>query len=349
MAISPAAIVPGTLPDFKIYIRSSPIKYVLWALKGETIRSEQLNKLSEGKHAEIFVDIEEAFKYEDYLEANLGNILGNHLSSDDQKTSILTKVSTNVVKAAFETSIGSSTIGADTLRRTSKMVENAMQFIMEAKSIPALAKMIGHDYDSYKHATKVLWFTVAFLQENPDILERVPQGDESFDERHRLDILRPCGVCALLHDIGKAFVPLEILHKDGPLTELEWEIIKRHPLSGVAMLLDSDIPTFVKKAILQHHENFQGDGYPMRLKEQNITILARVLRIIDTFDAMTSRRPYKNPVPPMRALQIMIGTPPREQKDPDSVEDDRDQGMRGCFDEELLQKFITFLGNVKLN
>lgn len=349
MAIPPAAIVPGTLPEFRIYVRSPAGKYVLWALDGNRARLEQLNKLSEGGHAEIFVDLEETFKYEQYIETNLGDILGNQLSSDDQKATIFTKVSTNVVKAAFETSFGSRTISSDTLHRTQKMVENATKFIMEAKSLPALAKMIGHDYETYEHATKVLWFTVGFLRENPDILERIHQEDERFDGQQRADILQPCGVGALLHDIGKAFIPQEILHKDGPLTEIEWEIMKRHPLNGVAMLLETDIPTFVKKAILHHHEDFHGGGYPMSLEGQNITVLARILRIVDAFDAMTSRRPYKAPVPPMKVLQIMIGTPSGEQADPDPAENDRDQDMRGCFDEELLRKFIVFLGNVKLD
>lgn len=349
MAIPPAAIVPGTLPEFRIYVRSPTGKYVLWALDGNKARTEQINKLSEGGHAEIFVDLEETFKYEQYIETNLGDILGNRLSSDEQKATIFTKVSTNVVKAAFETSFGSSALEADTLQRTKKMVENATQFIMEAKSLPALAKMIGHDYETYEHATKVLWFTMAFIRENPDILERMHQEHERFDGRQSADILQPCGVGALLHDIGKAFVPQEILHKDGPLTEIEWEIMKRHPLNGVAMLLDTDIPTFVKKGVLHHHEDFHGGGYPMSLKGHNITVLARILRITDAFDAMTSRRPYKDPVPPMKALQIMIGTPPREQADPDSTGNNRDQGMRGCFDEELLKKFIVFLGKVKLD
>jgi hypothetical protein len=87
----------------------------------------------------------------------------------------------------------------------------------------------------------------------------------------------------------------------------------------------------------------------MSLEGPNITILARLLRIIDVFDAMTSRRPYKDPMPPMKAAQIMIGTPEDKEQDEDPEQDDRDLGMRLCFDKDLLQKFIVFLGNVKLN
>jgi len=125
------------------------------------------------------------------------------------------------------------------------------------------------------------------------------------------------------------------------------EIMKRHPLNGLAMLLETDLPLFVKKAVLHHHEDFHGGGYPMSLEGPNITVLARLLRIIDVFDAMTSRRPYKDPMRPRQAAQIMIGE--REDRDAEEGEDERDLGMRQCFDRELLKKFIVFLGNVRLD
>ena len=146
--------------------------------------------------------------------------------------------------------------------------------------------------------------------------------------------------------------PHEILNKNGPLTKIEQEIMKRHPLNGLAMLLVTGIPEFVKKAVLQHHEDFDGSGYPMNLKGLHISILARVLRITDTFDAMTSRRPYKDPHPPKKAIEIMIGMPPKKKKrinDDESEEEDRDLGMIHCFDEDLLRNFILFLGKTTLS
>ena len=347
MAIPPGAIIPGTLPDFSIYVLTAQGRYVLWALEGNHVSQEQLARLSENETKEVFVNLDEHFKYEQYLEANLGNILENQSTPDEQKAEIFTRVSTNVVKGAFETSYGMGTMGAADLRRTQLLIENSLQFIRDAGSINALAKMIGHDYQTYEHATKVFWFTVAFLQENPGVMEQVATGYQAFDETRRMEILRQCGVGALLHDIGKAFVSLEILTKSGPLDEVEWEIMKRRPLNGLAMLIDTDVPMFVKKAVLHHHEDFQGGGYPMGLEGTNINTLARVLRIIDVFDAMTSRRPYKDPTPPMKAVRIMIGAPEEEKRD-DQAQDDRDLGMRQCFDRDLLQKFIVFLGRVRL-
>jgi hypothetical protein len=87
----------------------------------------------------------------------------------------------------------------------------------------------------------------------------------------------------------------------------------------------------------------------MGLEGMNIAILARVLRIIDAFDAMTSRRPYKEPVPALRAAQIMVGTPEEKTNKGPSGQDERDRGMRRCFDEELLRKFIIFLGDMKFS
>lgn len=344
VAIPPAAVIPGALPDFRIYVLTAQGKYVLWALEGNKVTSEQLAKLSEGGFKEIFIDLEEQFKYEQYLENNLGKILDNELSSNDEKAQLFSKVSANVVKSAFETSLELGTMEADSINRTQKLVENALAFITESKSLPALTKMIGHDYKTYEHSTKVLWFTVAFLKDNPDIVKLIDSDYPPPDENRKMAILRQCGVGALLHDIGKSFILPEILNKNGPLSDIEWEIVKRHPLFGQAMLIDTDLPTFVKKAVLQHHEDFNGEGYPMRLKGSGISVLARVLRIIDVFDAMTSHRPYKERLPAKKVIQIMT----RTNDGADSEQADRDRGMKKCFDEELLRNFVIFLGKVNM-
>jgi hypothetical protein len=349
MAIPPGAIIPGSLPKFKIYVLLPNGQYVLWTIDGNAVSPDQLERLSGAGHEQVFVDLDEEIKYEEYLENHLGRILESQGPSDEQKAAIFSKVSTNVVKSAFEMSLGMGAMGMDALRRTQVMVERALIFIAESKSLEALAKMVGHDYQTYEHATKVLWFTMAFLKENPGILEGIQVGDWDHDQGRRVEMLKACGVGALLHDIGKAFVPQEILGKPGPLTQVEWEIMKRHPLNGLAMLIDTDVPSFVMKAILQHHEDFHGAGYPMGLEGQNITTLARVLRIVDVFDAMTSRRPYKEAVPPVKAAAIMVGKPAEGDGQIGDLEpDDRDRGMSRCFDPKILRKFIVFLGGTRL-
>lgn len=99
---------------------------------------------------------------------------------------------------------------------------------------------------------------------------------------------------ALLHDIGKIEIEREILNKNGKLTSEEWESIRMHPLWGADII--RPIPSFggAVNIILYHHENYDGSGYPHGVKGQEIPLGARILRLADSFDAMTTNRPYKN-------------------------------------------------------
>lgn len=97
---------------------------------------------------------------------------------------------------------------------------------------------------------------------------------------------------AYMHDIGKINIPKEVLNKKMPLEKEEWERLREHPLEGVEIIrpvtsLSSAIPI-----ITHHHEHYNGEGYPAGLKGEEIPYLARVLTVVDSFDAMTSNRPY---------------------------------------------------------
>lgn len=100
---------------------------------------------------------------------------------------------------------------------------------------------------------------------------------------------------ALLHDIGKLGIPDSILTKPGRLTDEEFEMIKRHPLIGAEILADMEPKSLMKKAVLvarHHHERLNGSGYPDGLTEEEIPIDVRVVAVADSFDAMTTERPY---------------------------------------------------------
>lgn len=97
----------------------------------------------------------------------------------------------------------------------------------------------------------------------------------------------------LVHDIGKAIIPKEILNKNGKLTDEEYTIVKKHPTYAYQALVQNNELSEISKIVLQHHERWDGYGYPNGLKEQEITIEARIIAIADSFDAMTSNRPYR--------------------------------------------------------
>jgi putative nucleotidyltransferase with HDIG domain len=111
---------------------------------------------------------------------------------------------------------------------------------------------------------------------------------------------------ALVHDIGKINVPRPILTKPGRLTEEEFALVKRHPGDGAAMVAalgDSELTGIVRS----HHERIDGTGYPDALAGADIPIGARIIAVADTFDAITSTRPYRNPRTHKQALDVLRG------------------------------------------
>jgi len=112
---------------------------------------------------------------------------------------------------------------------------------------------------------------------------------------------------AILHDIGKIGLAESILGKDSTLNEAEWVIIRRHPIVGEALVNGVPRLVGVAKIIRHHHERFDGEGYPNRLAGKEIPLLARVLSIAEAFDAMTSERPFRHPLPLERALIELEG------------------------------------------
>ena len=102
---------------------------------------------------------------------------------------------------------------------------------------------------------------------------------------------------AYLHDIGKVKIPDNILNKPGSLTDAEWEEMRRHPIYGEQMLADKEFLADAAKLVLAHHERHDGSGYPNRLKGEEIPIEARIIAVVDAYDAMTSDRPYRLALP----------------------------------------------------
>src|SRR5262249_7710768 len=117
--------------------------------------------------------------------------------------------------------------------------------------------------------------------------------------------IRAIEAAALLHDMGKLAVPEYILNKPGPLTAAEFEKMKLHASIGADILSAIDFPYPVVPIVRHHHENWDGTGYPSGLKATEIPIGARILAVVDCFDALTSDRPYRPRLPDQDALHIL--------------------------------------------
>lgn len=122
-----------------------------------------------------------------------------------------------------------------------------------------------------------------------------------------------------LHDVGKVAIPAEILLKPSTLTSFEWEIMRSHPEIGSRMIAPAGLGREAHEIVLHHHERWDGGGYPVGLAGRDIPLSARLFAVADSYDAMTSDRPYRAALAPDAALAELRHESGR-QFDPEAVE-----------------------------
>lgn len=138
---------------------------------------------------------------------------------------------------------------------------------------------------------------------------------------------RLAGMAGLMHDLGKALMPMEVLNKPGKLTDAEFAIIKSHPVEGHRLLLTGqNVHPLVLDVCLHHHEKTDGSGYPKGLKDDQISLFAKMGAVCDVYDAITSNRPYKSGWDPAESLRKMA------------------EWANGHFDGKVFQAFVKSLG-----
>ena len=115
------------------------------------------------------------------------------------------------------------------------------------------------------------------------------------------------GIAGLLHDIGKSKIPNEILNKPGKLTDEEFEVMKQHTVQGYNILKDkATLSDNIKLGVLQHHEKINGRGYPLGLESSQITTFAKIMSVVDIYDALVTERPYKPGFSPRDAVEMIM-------------------------------------------
>lgn len=174
----------------------------------------------------------------------------------------------------------------------------------------SLARLKTQDEYSYMHSVAVCALMVALGRE-------IGMNE---------DECRSAGLAGLLHDLGKAVMPLEVLNKPGKLTDEEFTVMRSHPERGHALLLEGrGAHAEVLDVCLHHHERIDGTGYPHKLSGDAISRIAKMGAICDVYDAITSNRPYKQGWDPAESIARMAS-------------------WKGHFDPALFRSFVKSLG-----
>ncbi len=186
----------------------------------------------------------------------------------------------------------------------------ASSILRNPGALISLARLKTRDDYTYMHSVAVCALMVSLGRQ-------IGLGEEQ---------CRAAGQAGLMHDIGKALMPLEVLNKPGKLTEGEFRIIRSHPERGHALLLEGKGATpEMLDVVLNHHERVDGTGYPNRLAAEGLSTLARMGAICDVYDAITSNRPYKAGWDPAASIARMAS-------------------WKGQFDSALFAAFVQSLG-----
>jgi len=178
----------------------------------------------------------------------------------------------------------------------------------DLKTTQRLMQITSHDFYTFNHSVNVAIYAIAFA--------RRVFGDQK-------ETLLQAGMGGLLHDLGKRNLAWNVINKPGPLTKQEWSEVKRHPEYGRTALEGINVGEEVLRVVYEHHENFDGKGYPEGRHGEDISLLARIVAIADVFDALTTDRSYHQALDAEGAMEKMFRMQP------------------GKFDPQVFQSFVT--------
>jgi HD-GYP domain-containing protein (c-di-GMP phosphodiesterase class II) len=272
---------------FEIYLwNPKQQEHVLFCGKNLKFTDEVKDRLLDNGVSEIHVRDSEQHAFSHYVEDNLTAILDDPAVKPEQKADLLYLSLTGVIEDVMM-----DPRAGNVVPRSKRIVENTCKFIYEQRNaLEFMMRVCSFDYYTYTHSVNVFVFAMA-------LGARVFPKEEVMDDY---------GMGALLHDVGKSRIPDEILNCKGRLTDEQFVIMKKHPEYGFEILQEKDgISPLALDMVLHHHERIQGGGYPDNLSGDQICREVRCLTIADIFDALTTRRSYKEQMNSFHALKLM--------------------------------------------
>jgi HD-GYP domain-containing protein (c-di-GMP phosphodiesterase class II) len=284
--------------------RSEP---VLLCSKNFEVSTERLERLVEQSTCRLLVRSGDFARVGRILQGQLDSLLTNSGIPSEERIALLQTAVATEIETCYRLVSCEKFVAA-----AQRIAKQLCSLVYDSPVLPRpLFQLLRHDAATFTHVTNVTTYAVLLAKElgtfEPDEVQQI-------------------AVAALLHDVGKRHVPVEILNKPAKLTPSEREIIERHPRDGYIDLLEQDYLTEPQRLVAyQHHERIDGRGYPVGIDGDEIHPWAKLTAVIDVFEALTGERPYRSPLSFKDALEYS-------------------QEFAGTqFDEEMVQCFVQMM------
>ena len=284
-SIDKRVITEGEKLTFELYLPNEERTAMSMYLKSDTVINGN-DKVRLREVEKVYIDEEDSLVYEAYVQHHIQTIARAEDISLDDKAIIVYERASSVVDEMFR-----NPESLEVAKNVKPLVDSIVDIILhDTKAVESLLKITAHDFYTHTHSINVSIYTLslgAYL---------------GMDEEE----LRVLGMAAILHDIGKSKVNYDIINKNGKLTEMEFEEMKTHPAQGHSIALHLGITDErILTGIRHHHEKLIGGGYPDGLRGDEVSYFARIIGVCDVFDALTTKRSYKDPMSTFESIKLM--------------------------------------------
>jgi len=253
--------------------------------RNRTLSREQIGALKERGIA-VYVHKSDIDEFKKYLKESVKGISKNKDIDRKEKSLILSSTAAMVMSELFENAESKEVI-EDSKLLAAEMLDDIMR---DNTAFLSMVSVLSHDYYTYSHCVNVCVYSVSIgkkLGIRGSRVEELAHG-------------------AILHDLGKAHIDPLILNKQGKLTVEEFEVMKTHPDEGVNILSTmGEKNQNVLDSVHFHHEKVDASGYPKALRKETLPLLAQIIAVADIFDALTTKRSYKEAMSSFAAIALM--------------------------------------------
>lgn len=270
-------IPPEVLSELNVYLYHDG-QYALYNAQQHSFdQIDQRRLLSSGVET-VYVSVRDHRRYYRTLEKHLGKLLRQEGLAREQKSELLYATAMELAGEVL-----SAPPGPEEIIRVAGLSSSMVDFLLQDdEAFDYLSQVSHHDFYTATHMVNVCYLTVATAEKL------------GFSAGTTINLL---ALGAMLHDVGKVFIDPLVLNMPGPLSDIQNKLIRQHVTLGRDHLLKTaNLETTVIEAVEQHHERLDGSGYPLGLKGEQISLAGRLAAVVDTFEAMTSVRPYRENV-----------------------------------------------------